>query len=841
MDDVPVGVPPQLRQSYYDNRPKQEDIPLALSLSQNQYVGTASDRQYEARQFTGWNYVSIAAVCKLASRATVEIFDDRIETNNRKSAIDYTRSRRRKSLIAKHGSNWKSFANKDQAVTQQADPSFRWWKLTEQPNPWQTGSQLRYTCIQQLRLHGIAFVWNVKNAFGKTVWRFPVPMALVTVVAPGMRNNMPMGGISVHSYGWMTQRFRQHVMPVKSLQYMASREISVNDLTIYAYPHPFLPGDGASPTTAVRNWIDLAQQAEQSQADQYDRGPDKKVIITPPEEVKDDVSMRAFQKRLDRQIRETTTGVIVGTHGGIHDLTVTPEDMAYDTASGVFGSAIMGAHGTPKSAVGMNEGMTYGSVAASIRAFGTLSVQSDLDTLADEDTMQMRQEEGDAFSLQYPCPPFDDPELKETQLTNDMSAGAITVGEWRIERGMEPFGDERDGLPAGGEAIKAWQPKQLEPGQEQQQPQQQAPGIAPNASQPQSGQSAVQPPQSEMGVKLQAVIGGSARQPYVHPPILPMGQLGQGLAGVFMGQPKSLVRTIVNPQIRPFVVAVDLDGTLSKGDYFDEKEIGKPRMGIVQAIRAMKDAGCYVVIYTCRDSDSLVAGWCDDNGVPFDAINENPFGKPTGGKMMADLYLDNRAVNAEGNEAAVVASIMETIKDRPTREAIRGAINKRRFDRMYGFLFVPVEGSAERIATEGKAMIDPAHLTGDGLESEPHITILHAVAERPHETADAIKAIGKFTYTVGKLETFTHDDGTAHVYVSVSSPELRQAYLTCERSLAHMPSQHSFNPHITLGVIDKKHAKKYQGRQLSVTGAVVNVHRLVYRPPGEADLVIPLR
>lgn len=832
MDDVPVGVPPHLRQSYNDNRPKAEDIPLALSLSQNQYVGTASDRQYEARQYTGWNYVSIAAVCKLASRATVEIFDDRIETGNRKSAIDYTRSRKRKSLVAKHGPQWKSFA-RDQSVTQQADPQFRWWKLTEQPNPWQTGAQLRYTAIQQLRLHGIAFVWNVKNAFGKTIWRFPVPMALVTVIAPGQRPNMPMGGVSVHSYGWMTQRFQQHVMPVKSLQYMASREISVNDLTIYAYPHPFMPGDGASPTTAVKNWIDLAQQAEQSQADQYDRGPDKKVIISPPDEVQDDTAMKAFQKRLDRQIRESTSGVIVGTHGGIHDLTVTPEDMGYSEASSVFGSAIMGAHGTPKSAVGMNEGMTYGSVAASIRAFGTLSVQSDLDTLADEDTMQMRDEEGSAFSLQYPCPPFDDPELKETQLTNDMTAGAITVGEWRIERGMEPFGDERDSLPAGGEAIKAWQPKQLEQPGGQEMPQG-APGQQP-------GQPGVQPPQSELGAKLQALMNGAAREPYNHPPIPPQSQIGQGLAGLLGGQQKSLVRTIEITGLRPFVVAVDLDGTLSQDDYFKDGEIGKPRMGIIQAIRAMKEAGCYVVIYTCRDSDSLVAAWCDDHQVPFDAINENPFGKHTGGKMMADMYLDNRAVNATGNEAAVMASVMDSVKDRTTREAIRGAINKRRFDRMYGFLFVPIEGSALRIASEGQAMIDPKHLAGDGLESDPHITLLHAVAEKPFQTAEAIKAIGKFTYTVGAIETFRNDDGTAHVVVKVESKELRQARLNCEQALAHMPSQHSFNPHVTLGVIDAKHAKKYQGKQLSITGAVVGVSKLVYRPPGEADLVIPLR
>jgi hypothetical protein len=57
--DQPVGVPPTLRRRIDENQPRPEDVQLSLSLSQNQYVGTASDRQGEARRYTGWNYVGI--------------------------------------------------------------------------------------------------------------------------------------------------------------------------------------------------------------------------------------------------------------------------------------------------------------------------------------------------------------------------------------------------------------------------------------------------------------------------------------------------------------------------------------------------------------------------------------------------------------------------------------------------------------------------------------------------------------------------------------------------------------------------------------------------------------
>jgi 2'-5' RNA ligase len=643
-----------------------------------------------------------------------------------------------------------------------------------------------------------------------------------------------MGGITVHSYGWMAQQFGRAVMTSRQLQYVASREIPVDDLTIYAYPHPFMPGDGASPTTAIQAWLTLASQAESAQSDQYDRGPDRKVIVTPPEDVTTTEELRAYQKRLDKMVKESDTGVVATAHGGIHDLTVSPDDMGYSEASNVFGSAILGAHGTPKSAVGMNEGMTYGSVSASIRAFGTLSVQSDLDTLADEDTMQMRAEEGPAFSLEYPCPPFDDPELKETQLQNDMAAGAITVGEWRIERGMDRFGDKRDDLPAGGSAIKEWSPQGAS----------QAGGVPGQPGAPGAAQG-ITPPASELGKRLATIMGGRPGEAGGSAPgkplTPPMGALGSKLSTIMGGQAKSLIRVSADRSNRRFVVAVDLDGTLSADGEYDERKIGAPRTGMVEAVRALKEAGCGVVIYTCRDSDSLVATWCDEHGVPFDAINANPWSDGGSGKMMADLYLDNRAVNAAGPDASVMAAVMDAINDREVREAIRGAVYKRRFDRMYGFLFIPIDGSADRIAKEARLLVDSKHLAGDGIEPEPHITLLHAVAEKPWAVTEPLRAIGKFGFEVGRLGVFKHDDGTAHVVVRVSGVALQDARRLCEQSLTHMASQYAFDPHITIAVVAAEFADQYAGRELSMTGAVVNVGKLVYRPPGEGDLIIPLR
>jgi len=790
MPDQPDGnaIPPHLRRVQTDSTPRQGDIPLALSLSQNQFVGTASDRQAEAKLYTGTNYVAISNVCRFASRADVEIYDDRLDQSQRKSSVDASRGRLRKSLRGKHGSKWKSFAT-DETVAQHADKSFRWWKLADQPNPWQTGSQLRYTAIMQMRLHGIAFVWNVKNAFGKTVWRIPVPVSLCTPIAPGSRADMPWGGIQVHSFGWMLERFRAAAVGSRVMQYVASREISMDDLSVYAYPHPCMPGDGASPTTAIQSWLNLEAQTEKTKREQYERGPQRKVAVSPPDDITTDTDLRAYQRRLDRQIRETDTGVIVVKSGGVHDLTVDPDRMGYEHG---YSDSILMAHGVPAAATGAADGMTYGSVAATLQAYGTLNVQADLDLIADEDTLQMRSEEGPAFSLAYTCPPFDDPELTESQNANDLASGAITTDEYRIARGLKPFGGERGQLPAGSEAAKNWTPGgQQQPGMPGGQPQQ----------------------ESSLMQRLGSLMEGRKQKSMVNGPI---------------------------DLKRPYVIAVDLDGTLTVQDDYDEQPIPEPRQGMIQAIKAMKAAGCGIVIYTCRDSDALVAAWLTEHGVPFDAINANPWSEATGGKMMADLYLDNRAVCASGNETAVVASVIDQIDSDDVRAALQSALDRQRFTRLYGFLFAPVENNALRIVNEARAMVQPDHLTGDGIETEPHITLLHAVAEKPWIVTETLKAAGKFQYEVGRMTVF-HNDGVGYAVVRVSGDSIDQLRKLCESSLSHLRSEHAWNPHITIATIDPQFASLYEGRELSMSGAIVQSSKLVYRPPGEADLVIPLR
>lgn len=96
------------------------------------------------------------------------------------------------------------------------------------------------------------------------------------------------------------------------------------------------------------------------------------------------------------------------------------------------------------------------------------------------------------------------------------------------------------------------------------------------------------------------------------------------------------------------VVAVDFDGTLHQGKW---PGIGFPMHGARLAMKDIKDYGCYIVIWTCRQGDALTdaINWLLEEGIPFDRVNENrpehiEFFKGSSRKVHADLYIDDRQV-----------------------------------------------------------------------------------------------------------------------------------------------------------------------------------------------------
>lgn len=99
-------------------------------------------------------------------------------------------------------------------------------------------------------------------------------------------------------------------------------------------------------------------------------------------------------------------------------------------------------------------------------------------------------------------------------------------------------------------------------------------------------------------------------------------------------------------------VCIDIDGTISRYiEWVDAKTFGEVLPHCAETIHHLKADGWFVIIYTTRADKAEIKRFLDANNIPFDAINENPNQPPNaeGGKPYADVYVDDRAIQFDGD------------------------------------------------------------------------------------------------------------------------------------------------------------------------------------------------
>lgn len=91
-------------------------------------------------------------------------------------------------------------------------------------------------------------------------------------------------------------------------------------------------------------------------------------------------------------------------------------------------------------------------------------------------------------------------------------------------------------------------------------------------------------------------------------------------------------------------IVVDFDGTIVEHAF---PEIGKPVPGALETLRWLKDAGCWLGLFTMRSGDHLAAAveWLEAQGFVFTAVNVDVNQKwTTSPKMYGTHYIDDAAV-----------------------------------------------------------------------------------------------------------------------------------------------------------------------------------------------------
>lgn len=98
-------------------------------------------------------------------------------------------------------------------------------------------------------------------------------------------------------------------------------------------------------------------------------------------------------------------------------------------------------------------------------------------------------------------------------------------------------------------------------------------------------------------------------------------------------------------------ICIDFDGVLH--DYsngFQGEDVFGAMVGNANnGTKALKRNGWRIIIFTTRKKTEKLEQWLKDNDISYDYINENP-DQPEGtsGKVIADVYLDDRGVRFNG-------------------------------------------------------------------------------------------------------------------------------------------------------------------------------------------------
>lgn len=110
-------------------------------------------------------------------------------------------------------------------------------------------------------------------------------------------------------------------------------------------------------------------------------------------------------------------------------------------------------------------------------------------------------------------------------------------------------------------------------------------------------------------------------------------------------------------------ICIDFDGVIhdySRGwqgvDVFD-----KPLQGAIEGTARLRLNGWTIIIFTTRNDTPALRKWLEESHITYDYINYNP-NQPKGsekGKLIADVYLDDRGICFNGNWDEAVNEVLD--------------------------------------------------------------------------------------------------------------------------------------------------------------------------------------
>ncbi|MCP6719816.1 MAG: hypothetical protein KJI72_00615 [Patescibacteria group bacterium] len=119
----------------------------------------------------------------------------------------------------------------------------------------------------------------------------------------------------------------------------------------------------------------------------------------------------------------------------------------------------------------------------------------------------------------------------------------------------------------------------------------------------------------------------------------------------------------INPVPKERIIAFDFDGTIAKYTGFvSPDDIKEPIQEVVETIKTLRERGYRILIHSTRGNEFLEK-YCKKFSIPFDFINHNlELQGKNPGKPIAYVYVDDRAIQYNGQSAKELVSEIENFK-----------------------------------------------------------------------------------------------------------------------------------------------------------------------------------
>ena len=103
-------------------------------------------------------------------------------------------------------------------------------------------------------------------------------------------------------------------------------------------------------------------------------------------------------------------------------------------------------------------------------------------------------------------------------------------------------------------------------------------------------------------------------------------------------------------------ICVDFDGVIADASV-PYPDIGNLVEGAEKGLQWLHNQGWEIIIFTCREEDDKLRDFLEEHDIPYDHINTQP-GRDHP-KPFADVYLDDKAIQFEGDWGSTVEDIEE--------------------------------------------------------------------------------------------------------------------------------------------------------------------------------------